>query len=211
MNYGEAVANIAKKLGNRTDLDASIQSEILLAQAELEAAVTLPWFLLGPEKYIDIDAATDRVAIPTGFIREYEDGALWVEDTTTGDFTKLTKTHFDILRQVESTGESDEVPEYYTLAGGYFYLAPPPAAQTRLRIMSYNAADTLAAAADTNAWLTYNPEMLIAKAGMRMAQYLRSVELYGMFQSQYVEAAAAQEKHNVAREMENFEGFMGGS
>jgi hypothetical protein len=49
MNFGEAVTNIAKKLGNRTDLDESIKAEIKLAQAELEASRTLPWFLLQEE------------------------------------------------------------------------------------------------------------------------------------------------------------------
>lgn len=210
MNFGEAVANVAKKLGNRTDLDDSIKAEIQLAQAELEASRTLPWFLLQTEMYTTAAADATYVTTPEDFLREYEGGALWVEDTSTGDFTKLTKIHFDDLRAVEYD-EEDTNPTYYALAGGNFYLAPPPAADTRLRIMCYRKADTLSDDADTNVWLDNNPELLIAKAGMRMAQYLRSVELFSMFQSQYSENMTSQEQANVAREMENFEACMGGS
>jgi len=211
MNLSEAVSNIARKLGNRTDLDTAIAAEISLAQKELEAARSLPWFLLGEEQYLDIAADTDRVTLPTGFLREYEEGALWIEDASEGTFTKLTKVHFDELRRVVSTEEDDEAPAYYSLAGQYFHLAPPPATSTRLRIICYTAADALAEDEDTNAWLTYNPELLLAKAGMRMAQYLQNTGAYSMFQSQYVEAAMAQEKENVARKMENVEATMGGA
>lgn len=210
MNFGEAVANVAKKLGNRTDLNTSIQAEIQLAQAELEASRTLPWFLLQEELYTTVAADATSVGVPSDFLREYEGGALWIEDASTGKFTRLTKVHFDDLRSVEYD-EEDTNPTYYALAGGNFYLAPPPAADTRLRIMCYRRAETLSDDADTNVWLDNNPELLIAKAGMRMAQYLRSTELFAMFQSQYSENMSSQEQANVAREMENFEASMGGS
>ena len=213
MNFGEAVANVAKKLGNRTDLDASIKSEMQLAQAELQAARTLPWFLLAEELYTTVDAGATSVSVPDDFLREYEEGALWIEDTTStpSDYTRLTKVSLDDLRTVEATGESDEAPAYYSLVGNYFYLAPPPAASTRLRILCYRTADALSADADTNVWLSNTPEVLISKTGMRMAQYLRSTELYSMFQAQYMEAMQAMEHSTVARGMENFEASMGGS
>lgn len=214
MNFGEAVTNIAKKLGNRTDLDESIKAEIKLAQAELEASRTLPWFLLQEELYTTIAAGDKRVQIPSDFLREYENGALWVEDTDAGTFTQLTKVHFDDLRRVELiTSDDDEnaAPTYYALAGTFFHIVPAPAEATRLRIMCYRRADELTDPSDTNLWLDNNPELLLAKAGMRMAQYLRSTELYAMFQSQYTENMTSQEQANVAREMENFEGCMGGA
>jgi len=204
------VAYVARRLGNRTDLDTAIQAEMKLAQAELEAARTLPWFLLDTELYTTItDDDTTDLAVPEDFLREYESGALWVEDATTGDYTQLMKISLDDLRRV--VADDDETTYYYALAGGRFYLAPAADADTRLRIMCYRAADTLSADADENVWLTYNPELLLAKTGMRMAQYLRSPELFAMFQSQYTESAMAQEQANVAREMENFEACMGGS
>lgn len=211
MNFGEAVANIAKKLGNRTDLDDSIKAEIQLAQGELEAGRTLPWFLIQSEQYTIVAANAKTVALPTGFIREYEDGALWIEDADAGTFEKLEKVHLDDLRAVEGSGDEDQAPEYYALAGLQFHIAPAPIADTRLRIMCYTAAGALAADADTNVWLQYTPEVLLAKAGMRMAQYLRSTELFIMFQSQYTEAMQALEHSTVARAMENFEASMGGS
>lgn len=210
MNLGDAVTTIAKRLGNRTDLNTRIKAEMVLAQAELEAARTLPWFLLDAENYVDLAADTERVSLPAGFIREYENGALWVEDTTDSTYTKLQKVALDDLRSVVSY-EEDKVPAYYALAGRYFYLAPKPEAVTRLRLMFYGAADALTLDADTNAWLTYTPELLIAKTGMRMAQYLRSPELAAMFQAQYAEAAQAMEHADVARDMENFEACMGGA
>lgn len=211
MNFGEAVANVAKKLGNRTDLNSSIETEMQLAQAELEATRTLPWFLL-KEFYTDLSASAEKVEVPTDFLREYEEGALWLEDATTtpSTFTVLQKTSFDTLRGVETSGESDEVPTYYSLVGGEFHLAPISASAERLRIVCYVRGDALASSTDTNVWLDNNPEMLIAKTGMRMAQYLRSTELFAMFQSQYIEAVQSQEIVNVAREMDNFEGLMGG-
>jgi hypothetical protein len=209
VNFGEAVANVAKKLGNRTDLDSSIEAEMQLAQVELETARMLPWWML-KEYYTDLAADATKIEVPTGFLREYEEGALWVEDTTASTFTVLQKTSLDVLRRVEATDESDEVPEYYALVGMEFHVAPPAASQTRLRIVCYTKGETLANPTDTNVWLDNNPEMLIAKTGMRMAQYLRSTELFAMFQSQYIEATQAQEIVNVAREMDNFEGFMGG-
>jgi hypothetical protein len=212
MNFGEAVANVAKKLGNRVDLDDSIEDEMKLAQAELEAARSLPWFLLSEELYTTLAAGATSGTVPSDFLREHEDGALWLEDTTAtpSTYTKLVKVSLDDLRTVEATGDSDESPAYYSLVGGNFYVAPPAATDKRLRILCYRRADTLTVDADTNVWLDNTPEVLISKTGMRMAQYLRSTELYAMFQSQYMEAMQAMEHSTVARGMENFEASMGG-
>ena len=204
MNLGEAVANIARKLGNRTDLDTAIANELRLAQTELEHAAQLPWFMLDEEQYADIEAGTERVELPIGFVREYEEGALWIENDD-GTYDKVVKVHFDVLRQVESSGDDDEVPSYYSLVGSYFHLAPAPAAACRLRIICYTVEGTLTNDEDENGWLTYAPEVLLAKAGMRMSQYLAATNLYAMFQSQYVEAVKAMGVETTAREMENFE------
>lgn len=212
MTLSEVVANIARKLGNRTDLDAAIADEVRLAQIELEAARQLPWFLLDEEQYIDIAAETDRLALPTGFLREYEKGALWRYDADVGKYQKLVKLALDDLRDVtaDTEDDSDTVPMYYALAGKYFHLAPVPGDTVRLQILCYTRDDTLTLDGDTNDFLTYNPELLLAKAGMRMAQWLQNPGAFAMFQSQYVEAATAQEAQNTAREMENFEAEMGG-
>jgi hypothetical protein len=205
VNFGEAVDVVAYRLGKRTDLDTYIKTEMQLAQKALEAGPLLPWFLIPTDQYTTLVAGEKRLTLPTGFLREYEDGAVWRLDTDC-NFHKIEKTHVDVLREVDSDAvEADEKPAYYQLAGSFFHFAPTPEVDTTILLLFYAAAADLSADTDTNVWLDNAPEVLICKTGMRMAQWLRSTELFAMFQAQYVEAMQGLDRANTARYMENFE------
>jgi hypothetical protein len=216
MDRDEAVAYIARRLGNRTDLDSAIANELALAQTELEHSPLLPWFLLDSELYTTLATGTTRVELPAGFLREYEEGALWTVNADESEWTALQKVPIDKLRQLHTLYSSQETdsetaPLYYSTDRTYFHLTPPPAADVTLRILCYTADSTLPTGDSTNDWLTHAPEILLAKTGMRMSQYLQNATAYQVFAGQYAEATRALEVSTVAREVSGSELTMGGS
>src|SRR5688572_12731232 len=79
MTRDEAVALIAFRLGDRTDLNDRIIAEMRLAQTELELGPTLPWFLLTEMATATLYEGDDTMALPADFLREVDEdeSALW--------------------------------------------------------------------------------------------------------------------------------------
>lgn len=86
-----AVALIASRMGQRTDLNAAILLEMaLVITTKLEEnAVMTPWFLLHREDTLVSVAASDLIALPADFIVSAEDRAAAPEDWLISDFTAL--------------------------------------------------------------------------------------------------------------------------
>lgn len=179
MDRDTAITIVKRRLGQRSDnLDTQIIDEMDNVQLELEMNPVLPWFLLSEDQSASTVVDEDRVRVPTGFLREYEDGALWVYDSDADvPWALLVKKPEDMLRKslgdtLDATGQ----PLYYALSGPYFRLAPVPDAVYTLKIKCYEA-DTLpndfANGADTNGWLTNASQLIIAETVLTMAQHLQ--------------------------------------
>lgn len=182
MTRDEAVAEIAARLGNRTELDAKIILNMgYTQQFILERLPLLPWFLITEHLYADTTVDEPKLSHPVGFLREVEQGALWRQrdQATPSDapWQELEKMPHDKLRsslggEIAATG----APNHYSIFGSYWTLGPVPDAVYRIYTRIYRK-DTLPSAfangMATNAWLTNEAELVIAETTLRLARHLQ--------------------------------------
>jgi len=211
MTRDEAIIRIRRYLGFRTDLQTEIIDALRDAQVELEEAEFLPWFLLVEVASISTTADEERVPVPSDFIRESEETALWYYDAAAdadARWVELKKADIDTLRNVyqDETG----VPKAYALDQLYFRIKPTPDAVYTLKLGSYFAQDTVLSTNVENNWLKHVPNLMIGKAGMLVAAPVRDANAYGQFQKMESEGMATLIKQNTAREMANRRLTMGG-
>lgn len=178
MTRDEAVAEIKQLLGFRTTLDDTIVTQMQREQARLETAPIKPWFMTSANNYRYTEVGVAELSLPTDFIEEYEDGALWlVDDTGAAAPIPLVKDDYDHLRpQYVEQGE----PEYYALVGESFHLFPTPDEIYRLE-MIYLKRDTALTTNIENNWLKYCSDLLVGQTGMKIAQSLRDTEAVKVF------------------------------
>lgn|SRR3990167_2641242 len=172
MNRDTAVSLLKGRLKRASDtaLDTTIISEMQFVQGTvLEGAINLPWFLLSENQTASTTIDEERISLPVGFLREYEEGALWVQNDD-GTWKELIKDDYDALANRFTTNGK---PRYYALDGEYFRLKPTPDAVYALKIRAY-VADSVLSTNIENQWLLYATDLLIAETGFIMAsRYLR--------------------------------------
>lgn len=180
MTRDEVVAMVAARLGQRADLNASILLEMNFVQSvSLERnGRILPWFLQSVNTSLVTVAATQTVAVPTSFLGDDDEGGLFIHNTEDAEWQRLRKVD---IADVLSSAEASAIPERYALRGASFYLDPIPDAVYELRWMGF-VADTLpgslTAGNETNSWLTYAPDLVVAELTRVMAEgYTRDYDL----------------------------------
>lgn len=186
MTRDEAVALLKGRLKRVSDttLDASILAEMKFVQSQLlEGADVLPWFLLSQNLSAVTVVDEERIIVPgTGsrpFLREFEEGALWVQDSENNTWNELQKDDYDALfnRFKDESG----IPRAYALDGEYFRLLPTPDAVYNLRVKAY-LRDTALDSNIENNWLKYAADLVIAETGAIIAtNYLRDAEIAAKF------------------------------
>lgn len=213
MTKTEAVAEIRRILGFRTDQSDNIILGLRRAQRLLELGQSLPWFLISEDAVLTGAADVAYVAFPTGFIREVDDEPWYFTMTGDDSTTKLKKVPYDQLldigRNPETSEEETGVGIYYAIRTTRFYVRPIPTAAWTMTGSYYKAADTLDSAS-TNNWLTYAPEVLYGAAAMSMARDLRDDYAYKTAETLFKEASARVLADTITREYGNREQFMGG-
>lgn len=162
-----AVSLIKRGLGYRSTGDADIVETMQFVQTTLEHEAVLPWFLISELLSIATVTNEQRVLMPTGFLREIEEGALWRHDSSVSPakWTELKKDDFDFL-QVKQQGAGP--PQWYSLMGQYFRLYPTPDAVYPLKLVCYLADADLSTNIE-NLWLKHAPDILIADTGKGLA------------------------------------------
>ena len=181
MTRTEAIALLAFRLGQRTDLDAAILAEMVLTQSVLEQeGDSIPWFLVSEMSSASTVVGEERIATPTDFLGLLEEEPMWVFDAAaTPTWSALLKTSYvAMVQRFPLLGK----PRCFDLAGDYFLLRPIPDAVYGLRLR-YAAADvSVSASAGENNWLRYAPDLLIAETGAVMAgKYLQNPKLRAEF------------------------------
>lgn len=180
MTRGEAVAMVQQTIGFRTDLAATIVTNIKLAQITLEKGPIMPWFLLSESSTRRTDPAERRVRIPTDFLREYEEGALtYVPDDATIPEVPLVKESLEDLLDEYSSISSGE-PKKFSLDGYYFNIFPTPDDDYLLKMRYYKKAVVLDSDVE-NEWLAEIPLLLIGMAGLLLAPGLRDTTATATF------------------------------
>lgn len=174
-----AVARVKQGLGFKKNLDAEIVIAFQELQADLETSSELPFFLR--KKYaasFATVASTRTVNAPTDFIREWDDDPLsiiYTDGTNTSYTQELIKDSpaFLKLRWPQETLPltSLSVPKGYARINDTFYFYPLPS-QVFTFDGSYYAKDDLLTTNIENKWLKELPYILIARAGLQLAQGL---------------------------------------
>ena len=200
--------------GSSTSLDASIVTEMqYVQQYVLEADAFLPWFLIND--YSDASfvtvADTETVAVPAGFLREVEAGALWIEaaaDDNNIPWKRLQKDMYEALRAstlYEATGK----PKTFALLGSSLYLKKTPDAAYLLRWLFFKA-DTVLSTNIENNWLKYAADWLLNETGTIMAaNYIRDPEMTQIFAAQALRARKRVMVDDEARKHANTHYSMG--
>lgn len=216
MTRDEAVDTIMRRLGNwpNTSLRDTIISEmVVVIQNVLEQdPVFLPWFLISEVHTGPTEAGEERVLLPTGFLQEYENGALYILDD--GNETPLLRDDLDVIKQrAPGTG----LPTYYDIVGNYFILRKIPDAIYSLKIRFYKSDDTAISGTygDSNnkesKWLKWAADLVIAETGTVIAgQYLQSKSMEESFARQAVKARSRLVAKSTLMEETNKQRFMEG-
>ncbi len=183
-----AVSIIAQRLGNRTDLNDQIIAEMQFAQEALETEDYKPHFLLSEFADTTTTIGEERLAVPSNFIQEYDEGTLWYYDTTgaTPVWTPLRKR---AVEDIKNAGLAEGPPQYYSIGNGYFRLGPVPDAEYSIKMLYYKR-DTVLTSNIENGWLKYAPRLLIARTGLDVATFIRDPQLVQIFGQLYTDARA---------------------
>jgi hypothetical protein len=173
-----AVNLIARRLGNRTDLNDSIIAELQFVQELLENREYLPWFLLSELASTSTVADEERLALPSDFLMEYEQGALWYYSASSE--TKWTPLVKRPIEDLKGAFDSSGAPQYYALANGYFRLGPVPDAVYNIKMLYYKRDEGLDTNIENN-WLKYAPALMVAMTGVQVATYIQNERMIQVF------------------------------
>lgn len=204
-----AVSRIQRLLGFRSDKATEIIDDLQTAQIELEAEGELPWFLLVEEVSIAVTSGDRTVAVPTGFIRQHEEGGLFLFDSTADEdeqWTQLEKATPETLRLAYQSGTG--APAAYTLVGSEFQIYPIPDDDYTLKLTKYYAKDDVLDTDIENEWLGKAHKLIIGVAGQKIAESLRDAGALQTFSSMEAEGRmelntfqTAREEHGQVRQM----------
>lgn len=208
MTRNEAVSLIESRLGNRSGLSTRIISEMILRQStEWERNAVLPWFLLKPLSLVV--NSTQSVQVPSDFIREYEEGEIWISKVGEDLRFRLCKDLYARLMWRSIENDKTGQPDSYALVGNTFYLFPKP---QDLYIINgfYYAADQPLTGDIENNWLKYAPDFCIADVGLLIARHLRDENGVRFFSDDLERARKRLFVDDEARKNAAICSFMGG-
>ena len=194
MTRDEAVDIIMGRLGKRTN--ASLQADIIMEMFLTVQPILLekngvffPWFLEASSlAALTTTIDSEVVALPSDFLAELEDDALWYYDAAASSdqqWTVMIKDDWDIIKARRQGGGK---PTHYAVKGTDIYLKPTPDQAYTLRL-GYNASDVDlngtygdGNGALTNQWLTHAADWFIAETGALIAEhYIQSDPLANRF------------------------------
>jgi len=177
------ISLMGKRLGNRTDLDASILLEMVNVQENLLEGngALLPWFLLTPlVTSTDTVAGDEKIALPADFISWSEEHPIWLYDAAASPKKELLakKNYWTMTEKYPEPGR----PRFCSEFEGTLALHPTPDAVYTIQFR-YLAKDT---ALDTgnieNKWLKHASDWMMAEVGAIMAgRYLQNPKLESQF------------------------------
>lgn len=211
MTRDQLIARMRVVLGFRhADKEAEIVAELKAAQQDLEKLPDLPWFLKTEVASKSTEADEERVNLPSNFLREQEDGALfYFNSTATDDADKWVELVKDFTTEHRKNLPGEGAPLGYTLDELYFRIFPTPDAVYLLK-MRFFKSDTVLDSNVENEWTKHAPNLLGGIAGQTIAGGLRDSGAMQIFASWEARGLRQLLVDNQAREDANFEYVMGG-
>lgn len=182
MNRDETIQEVADRLGNRTNLNSKILRNLSYVQRFVcERYPILPWFLITENLFATTTINEPKLQVPTGFLREVENGALWRQrtpDETSGKpWVELEKQPHDKLRSALGNElKTPGPPTHYAILGEYWILAPVPDKEYTIYTRCYQRdlmASEFSSGGETNGWMSHEWELLVAETVLRTARHLQ--------------------------------------
>lgn len=214
MTKNQFINRLKQRLANNTDtdLDFIIEQEMDHVQENiLEGADFWPWFLLSETVDANTTALERRVAVPSDFLTEWEDGTLWRYDESSSDdkWVELKKDDYDANL---ARYPGDGAPVKYSQDSNYLYLFPRPAIVYPLK-MKYYKRQILPSNlqnSETNPWLTYAADWFMGEVGVIIAGFHLDMPQYEQrFAGHANRARERLYNLNVAKEEQNNQRSMG--
>lgn len=192
------IALVAQRIGNRTDLTSRMITELLLLQeTKLEQNSWLPWFLETEMEQAALTVGEERLALPSDFLEEIEDQALWLYDTAAEvKMASLSKMGYDAML---AKYPGDGRPAAYSIGNQYFHLRPVADAAYIIKTR-YMAKDALLDTNIENKWLKYASDLVIAELGAVMARHVQNGNLVALYEADAEKAWSRLYAKHVARE-----------
>lgn len=188
MLRSEAVTRIQRGLGFRGDLDAEIVSALQEAQRLLEKGRTLPKFLLQEDQTLTATSGSGEISLPDRFLREFVQEPLRYENTSVSPNTVsfLEKKSLEEARRLY-IGADPGTPKVYVIRKSTIAIYPARDTEYSLTWSYFQGAVVLSSDVE-NAWLaeiTGNPEALIGRAGMILAEDVKDPDALTKFTRMY--------------------------
>jgi hypothetical protein len=205
MTRDEAVAIIQFDLGRRTDLEDEIIAKMQEAQRILEQGATLPWFLKEEDASLVLPVGSADVAFPTGFLREIDD-----EDNECFHYTgddPIGEVYLEKIELRNGTQRFADVddgrPRAYAIRKASWKFFPGRDIEYTLTYSYWKSATSLATETATNAWLVYQPTILIGMAGASIAHVLGHERAKAKFDADFARGWKAAFGETVMRQEAN--------
>lgn len=176
MTLPELVSAVAARMGSRRGIEKEVQEEMQLAIRRLEEGPVKFWFLLGDTRTNVTTEGEGRLPVPGNFLREYEEGALWVNQEDGTRIPLIKRDNTTLARDYPGSG----IPVAYSLTGQYFRLYPIPDMEYGMDVLIYQRSPALREDLD-NVWFHHGTELLINATCHNMAIRQRdgsAVKLY---------------------------------
>lgn len=173
----------------------------LLQEVRLEQNPWLPWFLETEIATASTTALEERITLPSDFLGEIEEQALWLYDAAQDIvWTPLKKMTYDnMLARYPGTGR----PKAYAVSADYFHLMPISDVVYSVK-MRYMAKDAILDSNIENKWLKYASDVVLAELGVTMAEkHMQHPKLAESFRSDATTAWARLYSKHIARAEEN--------
>lgn len=211
MNFLEMQNRVKLMLGFRTANTADIIALLQEQQQELEHEPQLPTFLKAETTSLTCTASTERMAVPTGFLREWDEDKLWVRNPD------YDETHWDELEKGSpmflrpaTQDEGEGIPRAYAYDQTSFLLFPTPDIVYTFRTIYYKAEPVLSADGDTNKWSQNLPYLLVGRAGLILATGLRDQMAMSVFSQLVMSETVKLNNYSTDRDTAGTKYVMGG-
>jgi len=179
MNLSQLLTTARFRLGNRTNIDSQIVSEIRLAQNSLERDPKLNlWFLF--RSFVFQSYVGERsYALPNDFVKMAEMYQPYFQTAENAVFNLKRKPAHLVFRPT-----SGGIPEYYGLEAQMFITDKE--ADGVYRIFYYASdRELILGSQEDNDWTRMSPNILVLKAVMNVAKTLRDMDLFNLTKVEY--------------------------
>jgi hypothetical protein len=218
MTRDDLIRTVLGRLGNRQN-DVALQAVAvdewqLVQSVKLEGADFKPWFLLSALEETTLVAGDERLSLPTRFLMEYDEGALFWRPTPADTWLPIPKFDLDYA-SARNPGLGH--PQSYSIVGNKFIISPTPDLAYEVAMRYYKSEPAISgtylqpdAVVTSNQWTTLGADWALNELGVVLAGFhTRDQEAASGFLAQAQAAKQRLLTETIARQEANADRQMG--